>query len=400
MCWFQQLSLDWTADSDARKAEALLLETYDANADVLRLAKNAGLNVTSLDQGARLKFLVRELLEAARNADRLLQLFVEVYKDDERTKIHEELGKLFVGYEAELSAAAMKAMPSVATLALLPPSLHVWANDAEQPAALANPSAFEKLINASTGFSDASVFRTRLAEAEVRTARIEVGGGPQGTGFLVGEKLLLTNWHVVKTVREGGAIARFDYRVAPSGAMIDEGRAVPFATAWDVAHSEHAAHSSEVGADGPLPGSWDYALVGLAEPVGAQRFAQGEVRGRYLLDGGCYDYNRNEALLIVGHPRARPLQLSYAAPSMVRVTTHGSRVRYQTNTEPGSSGSPVFNKDWRVVALHHASGVSPVPSELNVETRGFNQGIPMERVVASLMTELAGRPELAALGLQ
>ena len=36
------------------------------------------------------------------------------------------------------------------------------------------------------------------------------------------------------------------------------------------------------------------------------------------------------------------------------MTKHQNRLRYQTNTEDGSSGSPVFNREWRVVALHHA----------------------------------------------
>ena len=79
-------------------------------------------------------------------------------------------------------------------------------------------------------------------------------------------------------------------------------------------------------------------------------------RGHYPLDGTDYLYAENEPLLVVGHPDGRPIQLSYAAPSGARPTEHGNRVRYQTNTEGGSSGSPVFNREFRVVALHHAGG--------------------------------------------
>ena len=31
-------------------------------------------------------------------------------------------------------------------------------------------------------------------------------------------------------------------------------------------------------------------------------------------------------------------------------------VQYSTDTEPGSSGSPVFNQDWEIVGLHHRGG--------------------------------------------
>ena len=95
------------------------------------------------------------------------------------------------------------------------------------------------------------------------------------------------------------------------------------------------------------------------------------------------------------------MQLSYAAPSGARFTTHATRIRYQTNTEPGSSGSPVFNKDWRVVALHHAGGPTSQPGTLDVADGAFNQGIPIADIVDDLKSQLAGRPDvLAELRLQ
>ena len=50
----------------------------------------------------------------------------------------------------------------------------------------------------------------------MRTARIDIGGKPKGTGFLIGDSLLLTNWHVVKSKIEG-AVAVFDNKVSPTG---------------------------------------------------------------------------------------------------------------------------------------------------------------------------------------
>ena len=66
--------------------------------------------------------------------------------------------------------------------------------------------------------------------------------------------------------------------------------------------------------------------------------------------------------------------------AVVGLVWDGLRLRYRNNTEPGSSGSPVFNFDWQLVALHHAgaAGVEPV---------AYNQGIPIAPIKAWLAKE-------------
>lgn len=54
-------------------------------------------------------------------------------------------------------------------------------------------------------------------------------------------------------------------------------------------------------------------------------------------------------------------------------------MQYLTDTMPGSSGSPVFDKDWRLVALHHSGGWILEPGS---KSRYFrNEGIHIERVL-------------------
>jgi V8-like Glu-specific endopeptidase len=50
-------------------------------------------------------------------------------------------------------------------------------------------------------------------------------------------------------------------------------------------------------------------------------------------------------------------------------------LRYTTNTQPGSSGSPVFDFEWNLVALHHLG--DPAFDKLTAE---FNQGIPANAI--------------------
>ena len=61
-------------------------------------------------------------------------------------------------------------------------------------------------------------------------------------------------------------------------------------------------------------------------------------------------------LNILGHPKGLELRISLQDNRIVDV---GDRfVYYKTPTDPGSSGSPVFNQKWQLVALHHASKTS------------------------------------------
>ncbi len=57
-------------------------------------------------------------------------------------------------------------------------------------------------------------------------------------------------------------------------------------------------------------------------------------------------------MYIIGHPAGRDLELSLQDNNLIGC--NDTWLHYRTPTEPGSSGSPVFEQnDWRVVGLHH-----------------------------------------------
>jgi V8-like Glu-specific endopeptidase len=57
---------------------------------------------------------------------------------------------------------------------------------------------------------------------------------------------------------------------------------------------------------------------------------------------------------IIQHPSGGVKKISVTANEVVNIYEH--RLQYMTDTLPGSSGSPVFDDSWKVVAIHHAGG--------------------------------------------
>lgn len=90
-------------------------------------------------------------------------------------------------------------------------------------------------------------------------------------------------------------------------------------------------------------------------------------------------------LAIIQHPGGQTKKI--ALHHNVVTFANGDVVHYLADTEGGSSGSPVFNERWQVVALHHAGGNMPLPGTPHTVFR--NEGIPISKV----------RARLAALGI-
>jgi hypothetical protein len=62
---------------------------------------------------------------------------------------------------------------------------------------------------------------------------------------------------------------------------------------------------------------------------------------------------------IIGHPGGNE-QLQFSVQDNLLLDLDDTRLHYRSPTEPGSSGSPVFDGQWKVIGLHH-SGKSTMP---------------------------------------
>jgi hypothetical protein len=224
---------------------------------------------------------------------------------------------------------------------------------------------FERTIKSRLPGFDFAVFREKMALVEGRVCKVEIDGNAAGTGFLVGPDAVLTNYHVLAEALQGKSPAeqvtcRFDYKVLSNGSRL-EGTAVKLhATDWNLDFSPPSPAESTRTPSVPLPtpDELDYALVRLDRRLGDEPSSPlggegGPKRGWLALPSVAPVFLKNNPLMIAQHPDGKPLKLVVDTESVIGVNANRTRVQYATNTEAGSSGSPVFDLGWNLVALHH-----------------------------------------------
>ena len=157
-----------------------------------------------------------------------------------------------------------------------------------------------------------------------------------GTGFLVAPGVLMTNLHVLKTkdyVQD--SYVEFNYERDHTGNIIPTRfklRLSPepiFNELLDMTIAAVESHSVD---GGPVE---DYGWLKL-NPEPGKAFI-----GEYLT--------------AIQHPRGDPKMVCVRENKLLKYSDEWPYVWYQTDTDAGSSGSPVFNNSWDVVALHHSS---------------------------------------------
>ena len=224
---------------------------------------------------------------------------------------------------------------------------------------------------------DIRVWQSRLSEIERRVCRVELEGNAVGTGFLVGPDTVLTNWHVFEAAKNQGKGdrlgCRFDYELLPDG-KVQPGQLVMLQAGGLINSSPYSVAEGTSTPDNPLPtaAELDYALLRLASRVGEQQ-VEGAARGWIALPKAGLPLAADAPILIVQHPQGTPMKLAMDTQAVIGLNGNGTRINYRTNTDPGSSGSPVFTMDWDIVALHHSGD----PAWVNPT---YNQGVPIELV--------------------
>jgi V8-like Glu-specific endopeptidase len=329
------IPFDWSRP-EARDMRDYLATTYFRAEPVIRFAVEAGVRPAAIAWSQPMQSVWHDLITQARNENRLRDLLTRVAAGDEAVGLR----------LAELMAAEPVVPAPVRRGAGVS-----WRGFDDR-------GDLERQLFDDPTLLDIAFLRRGLdlAPAVARLLVTLPDGRFYGTAFRIGADLLLTNHHVLHTTDEVSASsvdAWFDYELDTAGQLRAHRvvRCRPETIVADATHDWAVIRTAD-----PLPDG--VPVIGLtgADPVAV-----------------------NDRVYIIQHPNGGVKKIGLHH-NVVRHVDEDV-VQYWTDTEPGSSGSPVFDEDWRLVALHHR-WVSTTTAAGEREHR--NQGRRISRVTAGL----------------
>ncbi|MCP4423016.1 MAG: trypsin-like peptidase domain-containing protein [Chloroflexi bacterium] len=183
----------------------------------------------------------------------------------------------------------------------------------------------EKIIGENT-LRDVRLLELAL-EASRGVIRIVADGG-MGSGFLVGEGLVMTNHHVIGS-RGAAQQSRYEFNY-----QLDK-RLQPTPVTVARALADGLFYTNP---------KLDITVVEVEnQPASVAPLTLTRLRAQ-----------RDERVNIIQHPGGHYKKISMQNNFVAFANARS--IQYLTSTEPGSSGSPVFNNDFVVVGIHHSGG--------------------------------------------
>lgn len=173
------------------------------------------------------------------------------------------------------------------------------------------------------------------AIGRLRYFDLRVNRNAMATGFLISPDLVLTNHHVFSDLKSfKDPLIDFDYAYGMDGRELDK---ITFQL--DPGKFFYANEAL------------DCALIGVADvdETNANHISD---RGFLVLNPGLGKVGIGDSATIIQYPDGNYQEIALRKNEILQINP--TALIYVSDTSPGSSGSPVFNDQWQVIALHSA----------------------------------------------
>nr|WP_298101445.1 trypsin-like peptidase domain-containing protein [uncultured Shinella sp.] len=305
----------------------ILANLYPMIGDGLRVAKGIGLNPALIAFDSKAINSWSAIIQNAKDSkklDALIDFALEEYPDND---------------------ALLNAKAGAPPLPVEGPPTDKWGGKTGQ---------LEKILGDRNTLVSISYLELGLVRAR-SVVRIKRADGSSGTGFVTAGGIVITNNHVLPDAASAsGSVIQFNYQRTIAG--LD-------------------AQMEEFGLEA------DGFRTSQADDWSAARI-KGDASKWGTIDMNPIDAKVGDHVNIIQHPGGAQKQISFVAN--VVVFAGEGRVQYLTDTLPGSSGAPVFDTNWNLIAIHHSGGWVMEPNAPTKTTYYRNEGIAVRRVIEGL----------------
>jgi len=170
---------------------------------------------------------------------------------------------------------------------------------------------------------------------------IKINGKDMGTGFLIADDLVLTNHHVMSSEFRNTEeqILKNARNTTLHFGHISPVRGEPIQEQVFKLDSTQLIVAKDI--------DLDFALLRVEPGI---KEAKGLTRVEFAAQAAA----EQDTLNMLQHPGGQLMQLALSGNGVTYVSGDGMRMEYVTPAAKGSSGSPCFNEQWKVVALHRS----------------------------------------------
>ena len=228
-----------------------------------------------------------------------------------------------------------------------------------------------------------SVARIIVPRFENRRAIATGSGAPwvmSGTAWIIAPALMLTNWHVINCRKDDEP----DYEAATADFNLQASNAV---VGFDYDSAESAIETHQIQEVVAHSRTLDYALLRLKSDPGRKPLRVSA--GKVVFTAVTY-----LPVNILQHPYGRPKRVAFR--NNLVTGADNDCIRYFTDTDFGSSGSPVCDDSWRVLALHRGAEFVKGVKYQGKSTVYVNYGSQIQAVLNDLQTTVpAVRAEIS-----